>query len=240
MINLRSSRLLRIVAIIILTLGLNQARAQVQTAKYVAMGHNTNGYYEYLPQGYDPNSSTTYPVIIFCHGIGELGDGSQWGLPRLLNTGLPAIISYGQFPTSFNVNGQNFKFIVISPQFINWPSAPDVDEVINYVVNNYKVNINRIYLTGLSMGGGAVWDYCGASTANGNRVAAIVPICGASWPDHARARTIASANLPVWAIHNNQDPTVNVSYTTGYVDYINEAPSPNPMAKKISLRCVVA
>jgi predicted esterase len=232
MINLKSSRLLRLVTLVILTFVFNQARAQVQTPRYISMTSNTNGFYEYLPQGYDPNSSTTYPVIIFFHGVGELGSGNQWELPRILYTGLPGIINNGQFPASFNVNGQNHKFIVISPQFINWPSPADADQVINYVISHYKVNTNRIYLTGLSMGGGVVWDYCGASVANGSRVAAIVPICGASWPDPARGRTIASANIPVWAIHNNQDPTVGVSYTNGYIDIINQAPAPNPLAKK--------
>src|SRR6187549_3974423 len=116
MINLKSSRLLRLVTLVILTFVLNQARAQVQTPRYISMTSNTNGFYEYLPQGYDPNSSTTYPVIIFFHGIGELGSGNQWELPRILYTGLPGIINQGQFPVSFNVNGQTHKFIVISPQ----------------------------------------------------------------------------------------------------------------------------
>lgn len=231
MINVRPSRLLRIVALLILTICVNRAQAQVQSPKYISMGPNTNGYYEYLPQGYDPNSSQTYPVIVFVHGIGELGNGGS-DLSKILYTGLPAIISWGQFPTSFNVNGQNFKFIVISPQFVNWPSATDVEGVMNYVVSNYRVNTSRIYLTGLSMGGGAVWEYAGSSSTYANRLAAIVPICGASWPDFNKARTIASANLPVWAHHNNYDPTVPVSYTNDYIAYINQSPSPNPLAKK--------
>jgi hypothetical protein len=66
------------------------------------------------------------------------------------------------FPVSFNVNGTDFKFIVISsPQFINWPTSSDVNAVIDYATSHYGVNKNRIYLTGLSMGGGAVWNMPG-------------------------------------------------------------------------------
>ena len=142
MTNLRSSLLLRSVAIIILTFFMNQAQAQVQTAKYVSMGPNTNGYYEYLPQGYSSNTNQTYPLILFIHGVGELGNGSQWDLPRLLYTGLAASINVGELPVSLNVNGQSHSFIVISPQFINWPNPIDsvcscaahIDRIIHPVI----------------------------------------------------------------------------------------------------------
>ncbi|HWJ91252.1 MAG TPA: carbohydrate-binding protein, partial [Flavisolibacter sp.] len=224
--------LLQAAAVLFLTICLNQAQAQVQTPRYISMGPNTNGYYEYLPQGYGTNSSQTYPLILFIHGMGELGDGSPGQLPKLLVTGIAASINVGEMPVSLTVNGQTFSFIAISPQFVNWPSPTDINNVLDYVVSHYRVDINRIYLTGLSMGGGAVWEYAGNNSTYANRVAAIVPIAGASWPDYGRSRTIASANLPVWALHNNYDPTCPVSYTNTYVSQINEAPAPNPLARK--------
>jgi hypothetical protein len=81
------------------------------------------------------------------------------------------------------------------------------------------------------MGGGFVFDYAGNNGTNAGRLAAIVPIAEASGRVYAQARTIASANLPVWATHNNQDPSVPVQETQQYVDWINEAPSPDPLAK---------
>ena len=200
--------------------------AQVQTARHLSMTPNSQGFYEYLPQGYNPNGSETYPVIIFVHGIGELGDGSPAQLPKMLWAGIPATINGGQFPTSVTVNGQTHKFIVLSPQFISWPTGGDIENVINYAIANYKVNTQRIYLTGLSMGGGVVWEYAGASTTWASRLAALIPICGASWPDYNRARNINMANLPVWAIHNNDDGTCPVWYTNDYVNLINQAPAP--------------
>ncbi|MDB5201157.1 MAG: hypothetical protein JWQ27_566 [Ferruginibacter sp.] len=208
------------------------ANAQVQTARYVSMTTMSKGYYEYLPQGYNPASLQTYPLILFIHGLGECGDGTTQ-LSRVLNNGTPKQINQGIFPTSFTNGGSTYKYIVISPQFVDWPGPVEIDNIINYVSQNYRVDINRIYLTGLSMGGGVVWEYCGISSYQASRVAAIVPVCGAGWPDQGYGRTIAGANVAVWATHNDGDPTVPVMYTNQYIVNINGAPTPpTPLAKK--------
>ncbi len=218
-----------------LTAIFQSAHAQVQTARYVSMTSNTNAYYEYLPQGYNATGTQKYPLILFMHGMGELGAGTTSTLPKILNSAIPRLINRGDFPTSFTVNGQTHRFIVISPQFVAWPSPANIDAVLNYVVTNYNVDVSRIYLTGLSMGGGATWEYAGNQTmdAYAKRLAAIVPICGASYPSVYRANVIAKNNLPVWAFHNSGDPTAPVYYTNDYVAGINAyVPAPVPPAKK--------
>jgi dienelactone hydrolase len=196
------------------------ANSQIQTPRNVSIINNCGGYYEYLPQGYNSNDTQTYPLIIFVHGIGELGNGTT-DLPNILNcwTALPRLIANGGFPTSFTVGGQNFSFIVISPQFKIWPTSGDVNAVVDYAIQNYKVNQSRIYVTGLSMGGGAVWDFAAAYPT---KAAAIVPVCGASYPDLTRGKIIANAKLPVWATHNLNDYTVSSSNTIGWVNNINQ------------------
>lgn len=223
-------RIFLAVFIIIITV---QLPAQVQTARYVTTNAKSNAYYEYLPQGYDPGGTTKYPLIVFIHGMGELGAGTPSSLPAVLRNGTPRQINQGIFPTSFTVNGVVSKPIVISPQFTEWPWASDINILLDYLVANYKVDTRRIYLTGLSMGGGVVWDYVNTSAAYANRIAAIVPICGASWPNQNGANIIAAANLPIWATHNDGDPTVTVNNTINFVNYVNAAPvPPNPLAKK--------
>src|SRR5215208_7783127 len=124
--HLRMPWLLRFVvatlSVLILTLN---GDAQVQTSKYVSTTTNSGGYLEYLPSGY--NNNQTYPLIIFIHGVGELGGGGPGDLERVLYNGLPRVINAGQFPSSFYVDGQNKGFIVISPQFRNWPTPNDVN-----------------------------------------------------------------------------------------------------------------
>lgn len=210
------------------------ASAQVQTARYVSMNPSTGGYYEYLPQGYNPNGTQTYPLILFIHGLGETGPGNSSSLSAVLRNGVPKVINEGKFPTSFTVNGVTSRFIVISPQFNVWPKFTDIDVILDYIEANYKIDRTRIYITGLSMGGGVTWEYggCSSNLKYVQRTAAIVPICGASSPSAYRARTIAKYNLPVWALHNQNDPTVSVENTNQYIALINEPPAPVPPAKK--------
>lgn len=208
--------------------------AQTFTARRnVSMASSTNGFYEYLPSGYN-SSTSVYPLIIYLHGLDDVGNGDS-ELSQLLTKRLPDLIQDGDFPSSFTVGGQTHSFIVLCPQFENdamdQPSPQQVNELINYAINNYRVNQNRIYLTGFSLGGGAIWEYAGESSANAARIAAIVPIAGFLAPTSQRAAVIAGANLPVWATHNDADPTAPSAWTADYVDLIN-ANNPTVPAKK--------
>jgi len=210
----------------------NILQAQVQTPRYIKMSELTNAFYEYLPQGY-PAVGQKYPLILFVHGWGERGLGTTTSLPLVLRHGPPKLIAAGTFPTSFTVNNRTHKFIVISPQFTGFPSVNDINNSLNYLIANYAVDVNRIYLTGLSMGGAAAWYYPGYNQFFANRIAATVPICGATVASLTYANNIALANVPVWATHNSGDPTVSVNVTNNLVTYINgNSNPPSPLAKK--------
>src|SRR5215203_3636137 len=208
----------------------------VQTMRpNVAINGNCNGYVEYLPEGY-ATSGQTYPLLVFLEGIGETGDGSLTDLQKLLNNGPPMYINNGSFPSSFTVNGQTHRFIIITPQiktpfWMRDPTPDEINDVITYAVQHYRVNTSRIYLTGISSGAGPVWEYAGYNSTYANRLAAIVPFCGTSTPTQTKARNIANANLPVWAFHNRYDEGVPVSLTLDYISMINQPPAPNPMAR---------
>lgn len=207
--------------------------SQTQTPVYLPqtiVNASCKGFYQYLPEGY---SSTTksYPVIIWVHGAGQVGQGTTADLPKVLEWGLPKIISEGSFPASFSVNGTDHSFIVISPQFMGWPSGANVNAMINYVSNNYRVDAERVYLMGISAGGGGVWDYASMSIANSDRIAAMIPFCGTLSPTQTLAGRIAASKLPVWAFHNTYDGTVPVANSRNWVNYINSyVPTPYPAA----------
>lgn len=209
------------------------AYSQTFTAKpSVSINANTGGFYEYLPVNYQ-SSQTKYPLIIFVHGLGELGDGTSGQLSKVLANGTPKQMNNGTFPATFQVNGNTYSFLAIIPQFKKWPAPAEINSIIDYAIQNYRVDTDRIYLTGLSMGGGVVWDYVGANKTYADRIAAILPICGASSPTTVKCENIAQANIAVWATHNSGDGTVSVNNTNGYVSGINTLPdAPNPLAKK--------
>jgi lysophospholipase L1-like esterase len=208
--------------------------SQTQTPVYFSQtisNANSKGFYQYLPADY-ATSTKNYPLIIWVHGAGQVGQGNPTDLPKILELGVPKIISEGGFPSSFTVGDSSFSFIIISPQFISWPSGGNVGAMINYAMNNYRVNPDRVYLMGISAGGGAVWEFASGSVANSNKIAAIIPFCGALAPSQALANNIAASNLPVWAFHNTYDGTVPVAYSRNWTSYINSyVPNPNPLAK---------
>jgi len=174
------------------------------------------GFYEYKPADYNSNPNGKYPLIIFLHGIGERGDGAG-GLANVLNAGIPHYINQGATMT-FTVNGQTQSFIVLSPQLnYNYGSWQNfyVDEMLKYAKSNLHIDLNRIYLTGLSLGGGGTWKYASSSAANASQFAAIVPVCGTC--EFSNLCNITSSNTAVWAFHALDDGVVGVGCTQSAV-----------------------
>src|SRR5882757_3847863 len=104
-----------------------QAQYYSEAPRQVSINANCGGFYEFLPPGYSTGSGT-YPIMIFLHGAGEVGNGGS-DLSRVLANGPPKLITAGTFPTSFTVNGKAFTFIVICPQFVHQASITDVAAV---------------------------------------------------------------------------------------------------------------
>lgn len=185
------------------------------------------GFYQYTPTNYSANPNTKYPLIIFLHGIGERGNGTT-ELSNILGLGVPGAINGGHTMT-FTWNGKTETFLVLSPQldrkYGGWQNFY-VEEMINYAKQNLRIDENRIFLTGLSLGGGGVWSYAGASLDNAKKLAAIGVCCGTC--QNINFANLTNANLPVWAFHAQDDGTVGVGCTTGAITAINNQ---NPVVK---------
>jgi hypothetical protein len=200
------------------------AISQTQTPRYISTGPNSNGYYEYLPAGYS-TGKTSYPLLVFLQGEGTLGNGVS-GLPLLLKEGVPMVIKDGQFPDSFNVKGKDYSFIVIQPQYKAWPTDNDVNDIITYALAHYRVDTGRIYLTGLSMGGSAIWAYI-SNSQPAHQLAATLPIAGGQmYAGMAGATIIANANLAVYSTANLNDPAVPSVYTVNDIKMIDSVVPP--------------
>ena len=88
---------------------------KTQRAVTANVSPRIQGYYESLPVSYASNPTKKYPLLIFLHGVGELGNGTTQ-LPLVLKNGIPKMLNQGTFPASFTVGGVAHSFIVISPQ----------------------------------------------------------------------------------------------------------------------------
>ena len=150
-------------------------------------------YLLYLPKGYGEKGKK-WSLMMFLHGAGERGSN----LNKVKVHGPPKIVEAGK----------DLPFIIVSPQCPkdDWWTERD-DEVIyllDDIQKRYDVDAERVYLTGLSMGGYGTWTL--ASTYP-ERFAAIVPICGGG----KRFFGWRLKNLPVWAFHGGKDSVVPLS-----------------------------
>ena len=122
---------------------------------YSASPDGVIGFLQFTPPDY---GSQQHPLIIFLHGIGERGNGTSQ-INSVANNGTPNYCAHGA-TMKFTVNGQTSSFVVLSPQLSTqygyWPTFY-VKEMINYAKANLKIDPNRIYITGLSLGGGGMW-----------------------------------------------------------------------------------
>ncbi len=147
-----------------------------------------------LPSEYDENSKELWPMLVFLHGSGERGDH------------LEMLKVHG--PLKHVENGENYNFIILAPQC---PVNEDFDSetvfsLIQEIAETYKVDKDRIYVTGLSMGGAATWDL---AMLHPDYFAAIAPVCGyvnRNYPFKAEALK----HLPIWVFHGANDNVVPV------------------------------
>ncbi len=202
------------------------------TAKLLGSTSAQFGYYEYLPGGYDANTNE-YPVLIFLHGGGEKGDGTNTAsvLNKVLQNGPPKLIKAGTWDPKY-------PMIVISPQY--HPLAGDVNannwgggnpqrlkEFIEYVMATYRVNESRIYLTGLSYGGNGTYDYLtGSVDYTQSHIAAAAPIAGYGAP----AGFAKSKDTPIWSFIGENDGSI-AQAKTFTTKYNAQTPAPKYQAK---------
>lgn len=190
------------------------------------------GHLAKLPQGYDPqDQSTKYPVILYFHGLGAMGDGTTDHLCRIVtdvNTSLPSRIENNEFPETVTSGSQTFSYIVLCPQYNGYgpPYFYDdaVDDFITYALANYNIDPHRVYITGMSGGANVVVDYIASSVAHAQRVAA-ASLSSLCYPVSIRPNGpshIVTAGLPVWfAQCSADDPPCGVEIPDTWVSEIN-------------------
>ena len=177
------------------------------------------GFYVAIPPGYQ-QTRTKYPLLVFLHGLGQIGDGKSQ-LKYLLYDGIGKVILHDRLPASFNVQGEALSFIVAFPQYNNTPTVDEVMQFVDTISSMYRVKNNRVYLSGLSLGARIVTL---TAAAFPKRFAAILPIAGVATNAgmEERCAIIADAGLPVWELHNADDPMANVADAKQFIDLLNE------------------
>ncbi len=173
-------------------------------------------YQVYVPPDFTPDR--TWPVILFLHGSGERGDD---GL-RQTQVGLPAAIRWSR---------DRFAAIVVMPQLpagCTWTG--DMAEMalatLEAAVAEFHGDADRLYLTGLSLGGYGTWLL---AAEHPGKFAAVAPVCGGVVPPPGGATSVVqlpatvgladpyaeTARLvgatPTWIFHGADDTVIPVS-----------------------------
>lgn len=150
------------------------------------------GYVQYLPKNYDP--AKKYPLIFFLHGSGERGND------------LDLAMRHG-YMKYVREEGKEYPFIFVAPQCPSdkyWGCFTEsLLAFLNCITETLAVDKNRVYLTGMSMGGTGTWML---AMADPERFAAIAPVCGTGICWNAGAVT----EIPVYMYHGDCDTVVPI------------------------------
>jgi predicted peptidase len=163
-------------------------------------------YLLFLPEGYSNDSDKKWPLMLFLHGAGERGSDVN----KVKLHGPPRIVE----------KRKDFPFILVSPQCPadSWWKTHELIALLDEIQKSHRVDTDRVYLTGLSMGGFGAWEL---ATQAPQRFAAIAPICGGGNPVQARRLR----NLPIWVFHGDADRVVPVGLSDDMVAALRKAGS---------------
>ena len=157
-------------------------------------------YYLYYPPEYELDPEKKFPILLFLHGGGEVEEDLA------PNERIP--------PPSLILRGKKFPFLILAPQNSfakGWWNTRAVKQLLDSVVSNNRVDKHRIYLSGISRGGGAAWEM---AVQYPETFAAMAVVCGmtplpyASW---------INKSMSIWVFHGEDDEVISVEESDSMV-----------------------
>lgn len=180
----------------------------------------------FIPENYNPQKS--YPIMLCLHGAGErdsINDdyyivkhnlAVSWANNEIQSKN-PCFIVAPRCPKTQKWNYVNFKYGTCNIDTI--PIGKELLAVVNLMDNllgEFNIDINRQYVTGLSMGGYGTWDIIARYP---ERFAAAVPMSGAG----DTSKVVLFKNLSIWFFHNTNDQIVPVSGSRDMLKTMNNS-----------------
>jgi len=173
-----------------------------------------------IPENMD--SCMQYPLVLYLHGAGERGNDNE------------ITLKHGVLNFVSEENRQSYPCFIVVPQCppkfrwveVDWdlPSHTIPHEIsvplyqtmllLDTLIEYFPIDTNRIFVTGLSMGGFGTWDLISRYP---DFFAAAVPVCGGADTSFAQKLT----HIPIWTFHGEQDKIVLPSRSIDMVNLIN-------------------
>lgn len=160
-----------------------------------------------LPENY--NDSKKIPVLFFLHGKSLSGTN----LNRLRRYGVLSAVE----------KRKKINAILVTPQLANgsW-NAEKLLEILQFMAREYKIDDDRIYVCGMSLGAYGTMEFAGKYP---NKIAAAVAICGGGIETDA----CNLAKIPLWIQHGDADRVVNISESKKMVNAIKKCKGKNKL-----------
>lgn len=181
-----------------------------------------NAYLIYLPEEYERNTEKRWPLLFFLHGMGDRGTNVF-----LLTKASPFKMIREKGPLPFIIIA---PLLNDSPDFFSFP-ARYIDGVLDEIMENWRIDEKRVYLTGLSLGGEASYRF---TLQHPEKIAAMASLGGLLAPHapHYYQNEIKELDgiplsrmkdVPVWEIHSKNDAIVPLYFAQNLVNDFNQA-----------------
>ena len=188
-------------------------------AEFFVNGEDILLYRLVLPEDY--NSNNTYPLILFLHGAGERGSDNTKQrnncVQNIANSAPNAIIVAPQCTEGNQWVDTPWSNVSYSTDTVAESNELQiVMMLLEKLKKEYSVDKDRIYVSGISMGGFGTWDLI---TRHPNTFAAAIPVCGGA--DSSKAEVVK--DIPIYTFHGESDWDVPVAGTRAMVEAIKTA-----------------
>jgi predicted peptidase len=167
---------------------------RIKTGRETVSTTETLEYYLYFPPEYDKMAEAKFPLLLFLHGGGESGGD----LDLIRENGPPKLLA----------EGKEFPFLILAPQNPHkkqWWNVRAVLKLLERITSEYRIDPDRLYLTGLSRGGNACWEI---ATQFPDTFAAMAVVCAMSPVPYAHW---INKSMPIWVFHGTEDPVIPFS-----------------------------
>ncbi len=196
--------------------------AEALEARVFESGNESLKYRLLKPAAYD--ASKKYPLVLFLHGAGERGKDNRKQLVHGISDfttddamrDRPCFLVVPQCPS--DQKWVDVDWSALSHTMLKKPAASLrlSMSLLESLEKEFSIDADRIYITGLSMGGYGTWD---AIQRFPKRFAAAIPICGGGDPKEAKQ----IAQLPIWAFHGGRDSVVKPQRSREMIEAIKKA-----------------
>lgn len=157
-----------------------------------------------------------WPLILYLHSMAERGNNIDLVMENTNGQGITV--------SSEMLKSTNLPFIILSPlcpESAYWPFLnAHLNTLLKEITTKYHVDLKRIYLTGVSMGGMGVWSL---AMEYPEWFAAIAPISGGVFVPFMRENIPAIKNIPVWAFHDLYDEEISIRADQETVERLKDA-----------------